>query len=54
MYVNFARPGVADAFKLLLLQYAEQLGLHCERNFADLIEKKRIAIGEFKTGPSCP
>ena len=28
-----------DAFKLLFLQHEEQLGLHHERHFADLIEK---------------
>ncbi len=38
-YINFARTGIADAFKLLLLEYAEQLGLHCERHLADLIEE---------------
>ena len=27
-YIDFARAGVTDAFKLLLLQYAEQLGLN--------------------------
>src|SRR5690242_7165203 len=47
-YVNLARAGVTDPFKLLLLQDAEQLGLHRERHFADFIEEQSAAIGEFK------
>ena len=37
--INFARAGVADPFKLLFLQHAEQLGLHRERHFTDFIEE---------------
>ena len=33
------RVSVADPFKLLFLQHAEQLGLHRERHFADFIEE---------------
>jgi hypothetical protein len=38
-YINPARAGVADPFKFLFLQHAEQLGLHRERHFADFIEE---------------
>jgi hypothetical protein len=47
--IDFACAGVAEAFKLLFLQYAEQLGLHGEWHFADLIEKQCSAIGKFET-----
>src|SRR5215472_3538400 len=39
---------IADAFQLLFLQYAEQLGLHRERHFADLIEEQRAAVRQFE------
>src|SRR5262249_28685053 len=45
---------IADAFQLLFLQYAEQLGLHRERHFADLIEEQRAAIRQFKAAGFVP
>jgi hypothetical protein len=45
------REGVraADPLELPLLQHAEQLGLQCERQLADLIEEHGPAIHEFET-----
>ncbi len=38
----------ADALQLPVLQHAQQLGLHDERQFADFVEKERAAIGQFE------
>ena len=38
----------ADAFEIALLQHPQQLALQFERNFADLVEKQRAAVGEFE------
>src|SRR4029453_8991836 len=38
----------ADAFEIALLQHAQQLALKFERNFADLVEKQRAAVGKFE------
>ena len=47
-HIDLARARVADALDFLLLQNAQQLGLHRERHFADLIEEKRAAIGQLE------
>src|SRR4051794_2430613 len=36
--------GPTDATDLLALEHAEQLGLHRERELADLVEKHRAAV----------
>ena len=47
-HIHFARTRVADTFDFLLLQHAQQLGLHGQRDFADFIEEEGAAIGEFE------
>ena len=42
------RPAAADGLELLFLQDAEQLDLHVERQFADLVEEQRAAIGQLE------
>ena len=39
---------LADPLELTLLQHAQQLALQFERDFADLVQKQRAAIGEFE------
>ena len=46
--VNGADFGRADALDLAILNYAEQLGLHGKRSFADFIEEDGAAVGEFE------
>src|SRR5271155_1689342 len=46
--VDFARPGVADAFDLLFLQDTKQLRLHGQRDFTDFVEEERATVGEFE------
>src|SRR6185437_11635006 len=38
-----------QSFKFLVLQYAQQLGLQLEGNFADFVQKQGSSIGKFKT-----
>ncbi len=38
----------ADALQLAVLQHAQELGLHGERQLADFVQKERAAIGEFE------
>src|SRR5206468_7395532 len=47
-HVDLARARVADAFNFLLLQDPQQLGLHGQRDFPNLVEKERAAVGEFE------
>src|SRR6266567_1475362 len=47
-HVDLARACVADAFNFLLLQDPQQLGLHGQRDFPNLVEKERAAVGEFE------
>ncbi len=39
----------ADAFEHPLLQHAQQLGLHVERDVADLVEEQRAAVGQLES-----
>ena len=43
-----ARALFADALELALLQHAQKLALELERDFADLVEEQRAAVGEFE------
>ena len=47
-YIHMALLIRPQALQLAVLQYPQQLGLHAERQFADLIEKQRAAIGQFE------
>ena len=47
-HVDGAGALFADAFEIALLQHAQQLALQFQRNFADLVEKQRAAVGEFE------
>ena len=38
----------ADALEGLLLQHAQQLGLHRQAQFADLVEEDRAAVGHLE------
>src|SRR4029450_10498183 len=42
--VNANRPGAAETFELLLLQYAKQLGLQLQRDVADLVQEDRPPV----------
>ena len=46
-HVGVARPGLADALELLVLQEAQQLGLQRRRDLADLVEEQRAALGRL-------
>ena len=46
--VDLARLVVADSLDLPFLQHAQQLALQVERNFADLVEKQRAAVGQLE------
>ena len=43
--VDLDRPARADRIDLALLQRAQQLDLRLERQFADLVEEQRAAVG---------
>src|SRR4029453_19531140 len=47
-HIDGAGAFFADAFEITFLQHAQQLALQFERNFADLVEKQRAAVGELK------
>src|SRR5688572_1729875 len=47
-HVNLDGAIAADAFKLLFLQNAQQLGLELRRNFADFVQEDGAAMGEFE------
>ena len=40
--------GAAQALELLLLQDAEQFGLQCRRNIADLVQEERAFVGQLE------
>ena len=42
------RLGAADAHELALLEHAQQLDLHLERQLADLVEEQRAAVGQLE------
>jgi len=46
--VHCVSPAAAQALKLLFLQNSEQFRLQRQRNIADLIQKKRPLVGQFK------
>jgi len=39
---------VSETFELLFLQDSQQLGLQCQRNIANLIQKERSLVGELE------
>jgi hypothetical protein len=45
--VHLMSPIAAQAFELLLLQYAQKFGLQCRRNVANLIQKECTFVGQF-------
>src|SRR5437762_4343759 len=47
--IHALRAVAAEALKFLLLQDAQQFRLEVEWEVADFIEKKRAAVGQFKT-----
>ncbi|GMN76927.1 hypothetical protein GmRootV512_11340 [Variovorax sp. V512] len=47
-HVDLAHAVAAGALHLAALQHAQQLGLHAQRQFADLVEKERAAIGDLE------
>ena len=47
-HVDGAGALLADALEIALLQHAQQLALQLQRNFADLVEKQRAAVGELE------
>ena len=46
--VDLDRLGAADALELALLQHAQQLDLHLQRQVADLVEEQGAAVGELE------
>src|SRR5262249_21381686 len=48
-YIDFYGLDAADPLELRLLQHAQKLDLHLNRNFADLVEKQRALIGQLET-----
>ncbi len=47
-HVDGAGALLADALEMALLQHAQQLALQLERDFADLVEEQRAAVGELE------
>ena len=60
--VDLDRLAAADALELALLQHAQQLDLHLQRQVADLVEEQRAAVGQLeapeparhRAGERCP
>src|SRR5215204_3223226 len=48
-YVNFNRVTSSYSFKLTFLKHAQELGLHVQRELADLVEKKGSAVRNLKS-----
>src|SRR5215211_6358192 len=48
-YVNFNRMTSSYSFKLTFLEHAQELGLHVQRELADLVEKKGSAVRNLKS-----
>src|SRR6516164_1895968 len=46
--VDAMRATAPETFELLFLQNSQQLGLQCQRNIANLIQKERSSVGELK------
>ena len=52
-HVDLDGLAAADPLELALLQHAQQLDLHVERQVADLVEKQRAAVGQLEpAGPT--
>jgi hypothetical protein len=50
--IHPARPGLAEALELTLLQHAQQFCLHGHGHLADLVEEERAAISQVEAaGP---
>ena len=49
--VDAARHVFAQAIHLALFEHAQQVGLHVQRHFADLVEEQRAALGRFDLAP---
>ena len=47
-HVDLARPGLSQPADLASLDGAQQLGLHLERQLADLVEEDRSAVGRLE------
>ena len=47
-HVDLDRPGAPQPLELARLQHAQQLGLHLERQLADLVEKERRAVRDLE------
>src|SRR4029453_1450243 len=47
-YVDLHRAAASDRFELLLLQYAQQLDLHVQRQLADFVEEDRAPVGQLE------
>ena len=47
-HVDADRLDAADALELALLQHAQELHLHLDRDLADLVEEERAAVGELE------
>src|SRR6185369_2009721 len=47
-HVDLDGTAASDLFKLVFLQYAQQLDLHVEREFAHLVEENRASVGQLE------
>src|SRR5258708_14605091 len=47
-HVELDRPRTADADEFALLKNTQQLGLQCQRELADLVQKDATALGDFQ------
>src|SRR5439155_23330523 len=47
-HVDGAGALFTDPLEIALLQHPQQLALQLQRNFADLVEEQRAAVGEFE------
>ena len=47
-HVDLDRLDAADALELALLERAQQLHLHLDRDLADLVEEQRAAVGQLE------
>ena len=47
-HVDLDRLAAADPLELALLQDAQQLDLHVQRELADLVEEQRAAVGQLE------
>ena len=52
-HVHLLRARAAQPLELLLLQRPQQLGLHVERDLADLVEEQRAAVRQLEAADLC-